>query len=69
MTHSEVLSQHVVWRQSSFCAGGECAEVGESNGMVLMRSTLAPDRVVRFTREEFTALRLAFQNREFDDLA
>jgi len=64
----DMQAKHINWRKSSFCAGGECAQIARSHEMVLMRSTLAPRAVVRYTPEEFRALRLAFQNHEFDDL-
>jgi Domain of unknown function (DUF397) len=58
-----------VWRKSSFCAQGECAEVTRRDGMILLRSSLAPRTVVRYTPEEFRALRLGIKAGEFDDLA
>lgn len=58
-----------VWRKSSFCAAGECAEIARKDDVILVRSTLAPRVVVRYTPEEFRALRLGFQSGEFDDLA
>ena len=56
------------WRRSSFCVQGECAEVTRQGDMILLRSSLAPRVVVRYTPEEFRALRLAIQAGEFDDL-
>jgi len=55
------------WRRSMFCANGECAEIAKDNGYILMRSTLAPKVMVRFTPAEFRALRRGFQAGEFDD--
>lgn len=57
------------WRRSSFCVQGECAEVTRKDDMILFRSSLAPRTVVRYTPEEFRALRLGMQAGEFDDLA
>jgi hypothetical protein len=57
------------WRKSSFCVQGECAEIAWKNGMILLRSSLARRAVVRYTPEEFRALRLGMQAGEFDDLA
>jgi Domain of unknown function (DUF397) len=59
----------VAWRRPSLCAGGECAEIVRKDGMILIRSTLAPRKVVRYTPDEFRALRLGIQAGEFDDLA
>lgn len=61
--------KRVAWRKSSFCVQGECAEVARKDGMIMLRSSLAPRAVVRYTPEEFRALRLAIQAGEFDDLA
>ena len=61
--------KRVAWRKSSFCVQGECAEVTDKNGMILLRSSLAPRTVVRYTPEEFRALRLGIKAGEFDDLA
>lgn len=59
----------VAWRRSSFCAQGECAEIASKDGMILVRSSLAPGKVVTYTPDEFRALRLGMQAGEFDDLA
>jgi Domain of unknown function (DUF397) len=56
------------WRKSSFCAQTECAEITRDNGDVLLRSSLSPRVVVRYTPEEFRALRLGIKAGEFDDL-
>jgi Domain of unknown function (DUF397) len=64
----EMRANQVGWRKPSLCSAGECPEVGQKDGEILVRSTLAPRTVVRFTPEEFRALQLAIQNHEFDDL-
>lgn len=56
------------WRKSSFCAQTECAEITRGDGVVLLRSSLAPRVVVRYAPEEFRALRLGIKAGEFDDL-
>jgi hypothetical protein len=55
------------WRKSSFCAQTECAEITHDDGVILLRSSLAPRVVVRYTPEEFRALRLGIKAGEFDD--
>jgi hypothetical protein len=65
----ELRPRQAVWRRSSYCANHECAEVVRRDDDILMRSSLAPWAVVRYTPEEFRALRLGFQAGEFDDLA
>ena len=64
----EVWPKSVKWRKSSFCAAGECAEIAKDGEIILMRSTNAPRVVVKYTPEEFRALKLAFQSGEFDDI-
>ena len=52
------------WRKASYCQAGECAEVLEEDGEILLRSTRAPGVVVRLTAAEFQALefiRYSFQ--------
>jgi Domain of unknown function (DUF397) len=61
-------SKSADWRRSSYCAAGECAEIAKDGDVVLMRSTNAPRVVVKYTPEEFRALRQAFQSGEFDDI-
>jgi hypothetical protein len=56
------------WRRPALCANGECAEVGEKDDMILMRSTLTPDVIISYTAAEFRALRFAFHSGQFDDL-
>jgi len=60
--------EHITWKKSSFCSSGECAEFGSKDGMILIRSTLAPRNVVRLNPDEFRALQLAIRNHEFDEL-
>jgi len=69
MKHFNLRLKRVVWRRSSFCAANECAEVASKDGVIFLRSSLAPRIVVRYTPEEFRALRLGIQAGEFDDLA
>jgi hypothetical protein len=63
----EAWPKSVDWRRSSFCAAGECAEIAKDGEMIVMRSSNAPRVVVRFTADEFRALKQAFQSGEFDN--
>jgi hypothetical protein len=63
------MKQNMLWRKSSFCAAGECAEIGRKDGLILIRNSQSPAVVVTYTPEEFRALRLGIQSGEFDDLA
>jgi hypothetical protein len=56
------------WRRPSYCAGGECAEIAELDGMIALRSSTAPGSVVRYTTEEWRALVRAIRAGEFADL-
>lgn len=56
------------WRTASFCQSGECAEVAEEGGEVLLRSTRAPETVVRLTGAEWQALTKGIAAGEFSDL-
>jgi hypothetical protein len=62
-------NRRAAWRTPSFCTGGECPEITSKDGMILLRSSLSRRIVVKYTPEEFRALRLGFQAGEFDDLA
>ncbi len=64
-----------VWRKTSFCASGECVEVAQRNGMIVLRSTkgsrgisMGPRRV-HCTTEEWQSFILGVKAGEFDDLA
>ena len=58
------------WRRSSYCAGGECAEVsGMDSGLVAVRSSLRPGEVVTLSGPAFAGLLRAIRDGEFDDLA
>lgn len=56
------------WRRPSHCQGGECAEIAKHDGMVSLRSSMAPSSVVRYTSEEWRVLVLAIKAGEFADL-
>jgi Domain of unknown function (DUF397) len=64
----ELRPRQAAWRRSSFCATGECAEIGRRNGKILVRSSLAPRVVVKYSLEEFDALVQGIRAGEFDDL-
>jgi len=44
-----------VWQRSSFCSGGNCVEVAEAGGKILMRNSTEPDRQLVFTEAEWAA--------------
>ena len=56
------------WRRSSYCNGGECAEIARMDNMIALRSSTAPDCVVHYSNEEWRALVQAIRAGEFADL-
>ena len=66
----------LMWRKASFCASGECVEVAQRNGMVLLRSSngrrgisVGPRRRVHYTSQEWQAFVLGVKAGEFDDVS
>lgn len=63
-----------IWRKASFCASGECVEVAERNGMILLRSSKGPrgifagPRRVQYTPQEWQVFVRGVKAGEFDDL-
>jgi hypothetical protein len=65
-----------MWRKASFCASGECVEVAQRNGMIVLRSSngprgisAGPRRHVRYTAQEWQTFVRGVKAGEFDDLA
>ena len=57
------------WRKASFCASGECVEVAQQNGMIVLRDSTEPrGSVVRYTTEEWQTFVRGIKAGEFDDL-
>jgi uncharacterized protein DUF397 len=55
------------WRKASLCQSGECVEVAELNGMIVMRDSKDPSgHVLRYTAEEFRSLIRAIKAGEYD---
>jgi len=49
-------TEQPVWRRPSFCASGECVEIAELNGMVVMRDSKDPHgHMLHYTTEEWRA--------------
>jgi hypothetical protein len=58
------------WRKASFCASGECVEVTQRNGMIVLRDSKQPNgSVISYTREEWLSFVLGIKAGEFDDLS
>ena len=57
------------WRKSSFCASGECVEVAQRDGLIVVRNSMEPRRrMVRYTPQEWQAFVRGVKAGEFDDL-
>lgn len=58
-----------VWRKASFCASGECVEVTQRNGMIVLRDSKEPrGSVLYYTTEEWQSFVRGIKAGEFDDL-
>jgi hypothetical protein len=64
-----------MWRKASFCASGECVEVAQRNGMIVLRSangprgiSVGPRRHVHYTTQEWQTFVRGVKAGEFDDL-
>jgi hypothetical protein len=56
------------WRKSSFCASGECVEVAQQKGKIVLRDSDEPRGSVHYTAEEWQAFLRGVKAGEFDDL-
>ena len=57
------------WRKSSYSQSGECVEVGQRTGMIVLRdSNKARGPVLRYTAEEWESFVRGIKAGEFDDL-
>ena len=55
-----------IWRRASFCGSGECVEVAELNGMVVMRDSKDPHGpMLRYTADEWRSFVRAVKAGEF----
>jgi hypothetical protein len=63
------LKSPLAWRKASYCHVGECVEVAEEDGEVLLRSTRAPGIVVRLTGAEWQAFAKGVTAGEFSNLS
>jgi len=45
-SHEAGWTTSPAWRKASFCASGECLEVAQGNGVILIRDSVQPRGVV-----------------------
>jgi hypothetical protein len=57
----------VAWRKASRCANGECLEVSEHDGFVMLRDSSETSVVLRCTAESWRAFTDAIKAGELDD--
>lgn len=58
------------WRKATFCQSGECVEVAQQNGMIVLRDSKRPGRrPQRYTTEEWDSFVRGVKAGEFDHLA
>jgi len=63
-------AEQPAWRKASFCQSGECVEVAQQDGAIVLRDSKEPgESVLRYTAEEWLAFVRGVKAGEFDDLA
>lgn len=67
-SHQPRQTQQPAWRKASFCQSGECVEVAQQDGVIVLRDSGEPRGHVRYTTEEWRTFVRGVQAGEFDDL-
>jgi Domain of unknown function (DUF397) len=63
-------AQQPAWRRATWCQSGECVEVAQQNGVIVIRDSKRPSRrPLRYTAEEWNSFIRGVKAGEFDDLA
>ncbi len=56
----------LAWRKASFCASGECVEVAQRDGAVILRDSVQPSgRLLRYTGEQWRSFVRSVKAGEF----
>ncbi|MFE2599815.1 DUF397 domain-containing protein [Streptomyces sp. NPDC059396] len=64
------MSTEINWQKSSFSdSGGQCVEVAEHNGEILIRESDAPDTITTTSHAKFAAFLKGVKAGEFDHFA
>jgi hypothetical protein len=58
----------ISWRKSKSCGNGECVEVAQESGVILVRNSQRPGQILEFTDSEWIAFAAGLKAGEFDDL-
>jgi hypothetical protein len=62
-------TEQPAWRKASFCASGECVEVAQRNGMIVLRDSKEPlGSMLHYTTDEWQSFVRGIKAGEFDDL-
>jgi hypothetical protein len=61
--------QAIVWSKASFCFNGECVEVAEHEGAILVRNSGNPGVILQFTASEWLVFTQGLRAGEFDHIA
>jgi hypothetical protein len=57
------------WRTASFCTSGECIQVAQRDGLIILRDSTRPDGItLRYADEEWRSFVRDIKAGGFDDL-
>lgn len=62
------MSEMDAWRRARACESGACAEVRRNGDQVELRSSLAPERVIALTQQEWRVFRRGLAAGDFDEV-
>jgi hypothetical protein len=68
-SHEAGRSVQPAWRTASFCASGECVQVAQRDGLIILRDSTRPDgTTLRYAGDEWRSFVRNIKAGEFDDL-
>ena len=67
MSSFEARLTELDWRKASMCQSGECVEVAQQDGMIVLRSSKDPDSILSYTAMEWQSFLRGIKAGEFDD--
>jgi hypothetical protein len=60
-------TEQPAWQKASFCASGECVEIAQQNGMIVLRDSKDPrGSMLHYTSEEWQSFVRGIKAGEFD---
>jgi hypothetical protein len=68
MTPDLAPGPDIEWRSPRRCASGECLQVAQHKQEILLRSSAAPQMIIRLSPAEWETFRAAVISGDFDDL-